>query len=83
MALEQLHSCVFSKGVTRELKAAISHRYTKIDAHPHDPHYLTFSVSAFQLAEHLESENVELIMAHTVEFAVDRINRYGLIYSTG
>jgi hypothetical protein len=65
-------------GVTDELTTSIAHTFTRIDDHPHDPHYLTFPISAFELTKHMDELDTELLLAHTVEFAVNRIHRYGV-----
>jgi len=68
-------------GLTPELERAILHSYTRIDDHPHDPHYVTAPRSLFELVKHLREEDVVLALAHSVEFAVDRIQRNGVMSS--
>lgn len=65
------------EGVTQGLKAAIAHSFTKID--DHDPHYVTVPTSVFELIPSLKDEEVELALAHSIEFAVDRVRKYGVI----
>jgi hypothetical protein len=65
-------------GMTPELTFTIAHAYTRIKGSPHDPHYVTFPVATFELCENLNNENKELALAHTLEFAMDRINTRGL-----
>jgi len=77
-ALGVLHDYIEENGVTEELKTGILHSYTPIDHHPHDPHYVTVPVSIFELLGRLDPGDVELALAHTVEFAVDRIARNGV-----
>jgi hypothetical protein len=77
-ALGALHGYLRENGVTEELKMEILHSYTPIDHHPHDPHYVTVPVSIFELLGRLAPGDVELALAHTVEFAVDRISRNGI-----
>jgi hypothetical protein len=67
-----------AKGITSELKNAILHSYTMIDDHPHDPHYVTVPISLFELVKHLKDDDVELALAHSVEFAVNRIQERGV-----
>lgn len=69
------------EGATPELMNAILHSYTRIDAPPHDPHYVTVPRSLFELVRHLNEEDVVLALAHSVEFAVDRINSRGAMTS--
>jgi len=78
-AFAVLRKYLKQEGITPELTAAIFHIYTKIDMHPHDPHYVTFPVSAVELIPYLKNEDVELILAHCIEFAADRIQSYGIM----
>jgi len=78
-AFAMLRQFLNEEGVTQELMATIAHTYTKIDDHPHDPHYVTFPTSAFELIPRLKEEDAEVILAHSVEFAVDRVQRYGVM----
>ncbi|MFX1521048.1 MAG: hypothetical protein ACFFCD_14115 [Promethearchaeota archaeon] len=78
-AFSVLRSYLKEEDVTQELTNAIAHTYTKIDDHPHDPHYVTFPVAAFELVPHLKSEDVELVLAHSVEFVVNRVRNYGVL----
>jgi hypothetical protein len=78
-AFAMLRQFLDEEGVTQELTATIAHTYTRIDDHPHDPHYVTFPVSVFELVPRLKDEEVELVLAHSVEFAVDRVRRYGVM----
>ncbi|UCH37810.1 MAG: hypothetical protein JSV76_01140 [Candidatus Bathyarchaeota archaeon] len=64
-------------GITTDLRSALTYKFTMIDDHPHDPHYVTFPISAFELTRHLNHENAELLLAHVVEFAVERVNQLG------
>jgi hypothetical protein len=66
-------------GVTTELTIAIAHSFTRIDEHPHDPHYVTFPLSAFELLPHLAAEERELILAQCIDFAINRVQQHGLI----
>ncbi|MBD3205044.1 hypothetical protein GF319_01720 [Candidatus Bathyarchaeota archaeon] len=68
-------------GLTPELERAILHSYTKIDDHPHDPHYVTVPRSLFELIKSLRDEDVVLALAHSVEFSVNRIQRSGVMSS--
>lgn len=77
-AFAMLRQTLKEEGVTQELTATIAYTYTRIDDHPHDPHYVTFPTSAFELIPRLKDEEVELVLAHSVEFAVDRVIRYGV-----
>ena len=77
-ALRVLRNHLEEYGVTEELKTGILHSYTSIDHHPHDPHYVTVPVSIFELLGRLDPGDVELALAHTVEFAVDRVARNGV-----
>ncbi len=77
-AFAMLRQFLKEEGVTQELTATIAHTYTGIDDHPHDPHYVTFPTSAFELIPRLKDDEVELVLAHSVEFAVDRVTRYGV-----
>lgn len=38
----------------------------------------TFPTSAFELVPFLNEDDVKLVLAHTVEFAIDRIKRFGV-----
>lgn len=76
-AFAALNGYLKEYGVTDELRTGILHSYTFIDEHPHDPHYVTVPVSIFELLDELKLEDIELAIAHTVEFAVDRIRRSG------
>ena len=67
-----------NEGITSELTSTIAHAYTRIEGRPHDPHYVTFPVAAFELCDSLSVEDRELALAHTVEFAMNRISRRGL-----
>lgn len=78
-AFTLLRQYLNEEGVTQELTATIAHTYTKIDDHPHDPHYVTFPTSAFELVPNLKDDDIELILAHSIEFAIDRINQHGII----
>lgn len=69
-----------NEGVTSELKNSILHSYTLIDDHPHDPHYVTIPRSLFELIEKINPDDIILALAHTVEFACDRISSRGVIY---
>lgn len=66
-------------GVTTELTIAIGHSFTRIDEHPHDPHYVTFPLSAFELLPHLVAEERELILAQCIDFAINRVQQHGLM----
>ena len=77
-AFAMLRQTLKEEEVTQELTATIAYTYTRIDDHPHDPHYVTFPTSAFELIPRLKDEEVELVLAHSVEFAVDRVIRYGV-----
>jgi hypothetical protein len=77
-AFATLRQYLDEEGANDELKAAIAHTYTRINDFPHDPHYVTFPTSAFELIPHLKSDEVELILAHCVEFAVDRVQQHGI-----
>lgn len=68
-----------TEGMTPELTCAVAHAYTQIKGRPHDPHYVTFPVAAFELTKHLSEENMELAVAHTVEFALSRVKRHGIV----
>jgi hypothetical protein len=78
-ALSTMREYLEKEGVTKALENTLAHTYTKIDRYPHDPHYVTFPVSAFELVPHLKDEAVSLILSHTIEFAVNRIERHGVI----
>ncbi len=78
-AFATLRQYLKEEGVTQELTTAIAHTYTRIDGHPHDPHYVTFPTSAFELIPHLEEEGVELVLAHSVEFVVNRVKELGIM----
>jgi hypothetical protein len=69
------------QGATPELWNAILHSYTKVDDHPHDPHYVTVPRSLFELVRHLKDGDVVLALVHSVKFAVDRIISRGAIAS--
>jgi hypothetical protein len=77
-ALAILRYCLYDHGVVQELTAAIAHSFTAINDHPHDPHYVTFPLSAFELIPHLNEDDTELILAHCVEFAIERVFSYGI-----
>ena len=66
------------EGFTSDLTSTIAYTYMIIDDHPHDPHYVTSPVSAFELTNHLNHENIELVLAHVIEFAVERVRRLGI-----
>ncbi|MDD1720703.1 MAG: hypothetical protein LUP95_01795, partial [Euryarchaeota archaeon] len=66
-------------GQTKALTAEIAHSFTLIDEHPHDPHYVTFPLSAFELVPHLTEEESELILAQCIDFAISRVKEYGLV----
>jgi len=74
-----LSSYYNENGLTKELKNAILYSYTKIDDHPHDPHYVTVPTSLFELIDVLSPEDIILALAHTVEFGCDRIKRRGVM----
>jgi hypothetical protein len=78
-AFRVLRKYLEENDVTEELKIGILHSYAFIDHHPHDPHYVTVPVSIFEMLSRLEPDDVELAVAHTVEFAVDRISRNGVM----
>ncbi len=77
-ALAMLRQHLKGEGANEELKVAVAHAYTRINDYPHDPHYVTFPTSAFELIPHLKSDEVELVLAHCVEFAVDRVQQHGV-----
>jgi hypothetical protein len=66
------------EGVTTDLTSALAHTYVMIDDHPHDPHYVTFPISAFELTRHLNPKDTELALAHVIEFAVERVRSLGI-----
>ncbi len=66
-------------GPTKALTAEILYSFTFIDEHPHDPHYVTFPLSAFELLPQLTEEESELILAQCIDFAIRRVKEYGLI----
>ncbi|MGZ4908948.1 MAG: hypothetical protein ACXV5F_09900 [Halobacteriota archaeon] len=66
-------------GPAKALTAEIAHSFTRIDEHPHDPHYVTFPLAAFELLPHLTDEERELVLAQCVDFAISRVNQYGLL----
>jgi len=74
-----LRHYLYDHGATQELTAAIAHSFTAINDHPHDPHYVTFPLSAFELIPHLNEDDVGVILAHCVEFAIERVHRYGIM----
>lgn len=76
-AFAVLRAYLSEHGITDDLKRGILHSYTLIDEHPHDPHYVTVPVSIFEMLGELKPGEVELALAHTVEFAVDRVRRSG------
>jgi hypothetical protein len=78
-ALAILRHYLRDRGAAQELTTAIAHSFTAINDHPHDPHYVTFPLSAFELIPHLNEDDVELILAHCVEFAIERVQRYGIM----
>jgi hypothetical protein len=67
-----------TEGMTSDLTHTILHVYTQIEGTPHDPHYVTFPVAVFELCDSLCVEGKELALAHTVEFALNRIRSRGL-----
>jgi len=77
-AFAMLRQHLKGEGANEELKAAVAHAYTRINDYPHDPHYVTFPTSAFELIPHLKSDEVELVLVHCVEFAVDRVQQHGV-----
>jgi len=77
-AFATLRQYLNEEGANDELKAAIAHTYTRINDYPHDPHYVTFPTSAFELIPHLKGDELELVLAHCVEFAVDRVKQHGV-----
>lgn len=79
LAFADLRAYLSEYGITEELKLGILHSYTLIDDHPHDPHYVTVPVSIFEMLSELKPDEVELALAHTVEFAVNRVRRSGTI----
>ena len=46
--------------------------------HPHDPHYVTFPTAVFELIPHLNKNDIEIVLAHSIEFAIDRIKTHGI-----
>jgi hypothetical protein len=78
-ALAILRHYLRDVGAAQELTTAIAHSFTAINDHPHDPHYVTFPLSAFELIPHLNEDDIELILAHCVEFAIERVQRYGIM----
>jgi len=76
-AFAVLRQYLKEEGVTQRLKAAIAHSFTNINNH--DPHYVTVPTSVFELIPSLKNEEVELALAHSIEFAVDRIRKYGVV----
>jgi len=78
-ALAILRHYLRDSGAAQELTAAIAHSFTAINDHPHDPHYVTFPLSAFEIIPDLNEDGTELILAHCVEFAIERIHSYGIM----
>lgn len=78
LAYAALRGQLETEGMTPGLASTIAHSYTRIKGRPHDPHYVTFPVAVFGLTEHLSEENMELALAHTVEFALGRVKRQGI-----
>ncbi len=78
-ALTILRHYIRDRGADQELMAAVAHSFTAINDHPHDPHYVTFPLSAFELIPQLNEDDTELILAHCVEFAIERVHRYGIM----
>ena len=78
-ALAILRHYLHDRGAAQELTTTIAHSFTAINDHPHDPHYVTFPLSAFELIPHLNEDDTELILAHCVEFAIERVHRYGIM----
>ena len=78
-AFSRMRSYLAENGVTNELKNGILYCYTRIKGHPHDPHYVTAPESIFELIDFLDGDEVELAVAHTINFAVNRILRNGLL----
>jgi len=78
-ALAILRHYLHDHEAAQELTATIAHSFTAINDHPHDPHYVTFPLSAFELIPHLNEGDIELILAHCVEFAMERVQMYGIM----
>jgi hypothetical protein len=78
-AYAALRRQIKAEGMTPELEYTIAHTYTWIRGRPHDPHYVTFPVAVFELMKNLSDENLELAAAHTVEFALSRVKRHGIV----
>lgn len=74
-----LHRYLGEHGITKDLTAEIAYSFTFIDEHPHDPHYVTFPVSAFELLPYLTEEERELLLAQCIDFAVSRVKEHRLI----
>jgi hypothetical protein len=80
-AYAALRQYLKESGVTSELTSTIAHTFVMIDHHPHDPHYVTFPVSTFELTRRLDEANTELVLAHAIDFAADRVIRYGVKFT--
>lgn len=74
-----VHAYLAEYQITNDLLVSILHAFTRINKHPHDPHFLTFPVAVTQLINQIDIIDAEILLHHLIEYATDNIQHYGTL----